>query len=487
MKKTKKKIGRPTRKNIGKIEPPTPRHDSSKHQWIGLAIVIMAILVVFFSIVSGRIKTSGEAASVESSRKWILCNDSDRGIFSEVKGNVTAVYAQGVVRRTIAYLDVCQNSTHVIERFCRENVPRSIFLTCAHGCLDGACAPESVAYFEFTDGNDNFIIKLTDPELITEARDILAGRETRRTHVMGTIVKAKASYNPRWSYYLEPSSIAFFSSAIEVCDAQISYVQKNLKSVGGSFLPDNTWCPWSSVLIEEVVKKDSTEAGIAQQNCSNIKVDCTALYQPVCGVDGKTYGNECELKRACVVKAYDGSCDYVAKHRPNILGEYCQGNITTMTAGETRSISFCNTVITIEVVGVNTQTEQAYAVLSVDNKTRRYVKGESYLFDKIRIEATEIGAYTAPATSGYVKLVPGVFKLNHTILEGESYALVLNATDPDNDTITFYYGKPLDEFGHWQPSYDDAGIYTIQIIANDGLFNTTENFTLFVEDVLSQK
>lgn len=110
------------------------------------------------------------------------------------------------------------------------------------------------AYFkvEFQPLTDTLIIMLTDTAKIQQARRIVTGVQTDAASVMGTIIKAPAPYNSRWSYHLDPASISFFHCAIEVCDASPQYVEDHLSEVCGALLPGCTWCPWSSRVAEEV-------------------------------------------------------------------------------------------------------------------------------------------------------------------------------------------------------------------------------------------
>lgn len=108
-------------------------------------------------------------------------------------------------------------------------------------------------YFSFMQRQDQeFVFELTDPTRIQEALDILSGKENFKVHVMGRIVKSRKPYNPNWDYHLDPATISFFAMAIEVCDADMSYVQDHLDEAGGAFLPGGHWCPWNSKLLREV-------------------------------------------------------------------------------------------------------------------------------------------------------------------------------------------------------------------------------------------
>ncbi|MFG2146395.1 calmodulin-binding protein [Streptomyces sp. NPDC048696] len=121
-----------------------------------------------------------------------------------------------------------------------------------NGGAGAGAAAASASYFEFTDGHNTFVFKLTDPARIQQARAILSGADTENVSVMGTVVKTPTSYNKPWKYQLAPDSVKFFSMAMEVCDASISYVNDHLSEVGGALLPKSTWCPWQSKLTREV-------------------------------------------------------------------------------------------------------------------------------------------------------------------------------------------------------------------------------------------
>ncbi|WP_250291301.1 BP74-related protein [Frankia sp. CiP1_Cm_nod1] len=110
-----------------------------------------------------------------------------------------------------------------------------------------------MAYFAFTESpGQEFVFELTDPEKITHARNIISGTEKEKVHVVGRIRKQPKPYNPKYSFHLDPDTIWFFDMAIEVCDANMDYVEEHLDEAGGAFLPGAHWCPWDSRVTREV-------------------------------------------------------------------------------------------------------------------------------------------------------------------------------------------------------------------------------------------
>ncbi|HEX8048630.1 calmodulin [Rhizobium sp.] len=114
--------------------------------------------------------------------------------------------------------------------------------------------PRYFAFEEPSSPGKEFIIELTDQEKIDHALRIISGEEQSRIHVHGRIVKRTAPYNPRFNFYMDPSTIDFFEVAIEVCDATMNYVEEHLDEACGAFLPGCHWCPWDSKVTREITR-----------------------------------------------------------------------------------------------------------------------------------------------------------------------------------------------------------------------------------------
>ena len=111
-------------------------------------------------------------------------------------------------------------------------------------CGQQSDPPEAFFVFKIDSLPETFVFKLTDPQRIQQARDILA--TGTRKMVAGTIIKQPVYYNSPWSYHLDPKTIGFVDFAIELCDASIRGLEDGLDTA----LPD--WCPWGSQLLKEI-------------------------------------------------------------------------------------------------------------------------------------------------------------------------------------------------------------------------------------------
>ncbi len=67
------------------------------------------------------------------------------------------------------------------------------------------------------------------------------------------------------------------------------------------------------------------------------------------------------------------------------------------------------------------------------------------------------------------------------VKENELVELNVRVRDPDQDTVTYSFSKPLDSKGTWQTEYGDAGEYIITITATDNVHSTEKRVKLVVE------
>ena len=161
--------------------------------------------------------------------------------------------------------------------------------------LNAAGTPPAVFMFDDPPGTATYCVQLTDPKQIEHARGLIAGTVKDAPHIQGKIIKSRAPYNQQWHSQIDPATASFFSNAMEVCDATIPYLEDHLSEACGAFLPGCAWCPWASRLLQEV------------------PTSCPALWNPVCGSNGRTYSSACTALAACVPVACNGMCPCLPK------------------------------------------------------------------------------------------------------------------------------------------------------------------------------
>src|SRR3989344_856845 len=68
-----------------------------------------------------------------------------------------------------------------------------------------------------------------------------------------------------------------------------------------------------------------------------------------------------------------------------------------------------------------------------------------------------------------------------TVKENDLISLKIEVEDPDQDKVSYEFGKPLDNEGKWKTNYGDAGEYVTSVTATDGKLTTAKKIKIVVE------
>jgi len=104
--------------------------------------------------------------------------------------------------------------------------------------------PSAPAVVTFSvSGQGTYSIELVTDELIAHVAELRAGGEDGRIP-SGTIVRdGDGGVNSPWTWHIDPDSLEFVDTTIEVCDGLPEYVEDGT-------LTSDVYCPWDATVVD---------------------------------------------------------------------------------------------------------------------------------------------------------------------------------------------------------------------------------------------
>lgn len=112
----------------------------------------------------------------------------------------------------------------------------------ATACSSPTSPTPGAADFVIDVAGERFTLRLANAEAIQQARDNLAGRNTR--FPAGPLRPGHGGFNQPWTWHLDPIDTRFVEVAIELCDGRPSYVERHQADYP-------TYCPWGARVVAE--------------------------------------------------------------------------------------------------------------------------------------------------------------------------------------------------------------------------------------------
>ena len=101
--------------------------------------------------------------------------------------------------------------------------------------------PEGIVVTVRVADAEEYRLRLTEPDDIGIAQKLLAGESAPRIP-NGLVVRGEPDVNVGYSWHIDPASVEFADTTIEVCDGRPSDVEKGV-------ITSDHYCPWSAKVV----------------------------------------------------------------------------------------------------------------------------------------------------------------------------------------------------------------------------------------------